>query len=249
MKHKDIIMGQNKQPICNWLTLCSAFVNVFPFIFIFQSFAFTFADINNNHMKYSRIKFCFAFIIVLFASPFCFSQQNATAPAAESVEYKAENPGWLVKLEEAYAVSKKTNKPIMANFTGTDWCIWCKRLTAAVFSKDDFKKWAEKNVVLLEIDFPNHKQLPAEIRNQNAGLQQAFQVRGYPSVWLFDLELDKATNKFNIVPLGQTGYKATVAEFTGEIDGFLTKRKIQEAKAAETRPINIEIFSRTLTLW
>ncbi len=177
-------------------------------------------------MKLSRVKFLAALIIISFGSQTSFSQQNAAGAQSAVVEYKAENPGWLVKLEEAYALSKKTNKPIMANFTGTDWCIWCKRLTAAVFTKDEFKKWADKNVVLLEIDFPNHKQLPTEIRNQNAGLQQAFQVRGYPSVWLFDLELDKATNKFNIVPLGQTGYKATVAEFTSEIDQFMAKRKI-----------------------
>ncbi len=43
MKHKDIILSKNKQPICNWLTLSSLFVNVFTFIFNFQLFAFIFA--------------------------------------------------------------------------------------------------------------------------------------------------------------------------------------------------------------
>ena len=28
----------------------------------------------------------------------------------------------------------KENKPIMANFTGSDWCGWCIRLDKAVFS-------------------------------------------------------------------------------------------------------------------
>jgi len=91
-------------------------------------------------------------------------------------EYKAENEGWLVKMEEAYALSKETGKPIMANFTGSDWCGWCKRLTASVFAKEEFKKWAEKNVILLELDYPRRKTLPEEIRNQNASLQRASSV-------------------------------------------------------------------------
>ena len=153
------------------------------------------------------------------------AHQSTATPAQATSTYHAENPGWLVKMEEAYALSKKLNKPIMANFTGSDWCGWCKRLTASVFSQDEFKKWAEKNVVLLELDFPRMKQLPDEIRNQNAGLQQAFQVSGYPTVWVFDLEFDKTTNKFNIIPLGQTGYRATVAVFTSGVDQFLAKRK------------------------
>lgn len=59
-------------------------------------------------------------------------------------QYKAENEGWLVNLEEAYQQSNKTGKPIMANFTGSDWCGWCKKLTASVFSKPEFKSWAKE---------------------------------------------------------------------------------------------------------
>jgi len=177
-------------------------------------------------MKLKSILPFFAIIIIASCGN---AQQNQGASksttTSASTAYHAENPGWLVKMEEAYAQSKKLNKPIMANFTGSDWCGWCKRLTAAVFSQDEFKKWAEKNVILLELDFPRMKQLPDEIRNQNAGLQHAFQVSGYPTVWVFDLEFDKATNKFNIIPLGQTGYKASVAEFTSGVDQFLAKRK------------------------
>ena len=142
-------------------------------------------------------------------------------------EYKAENPGWLVNLDEAYAEAQKTGKPIMANFTGSDWCGWCKRLTATVFSQPEFQKWAKDNVVLLEVDFPKRKQLPEDIAKQNQGLQQAFQIRGYPSVWIFDMEKDKDTGKFNIEAYGKTGYKATVDEFTTEVDGFLKGRKTE----------------------
>ncbi len=139
-------------------------------------------------------------------------------------EYKAENEGWLVNLEEAYQLSKKTGKPILANFTGSDWCGWCKRLTKSVFIHDEFKNWADKNVILLELDFPKRKSLPADIAEQNRGLQQAFQVRGYPTIWVFDLEKDEKTNQFMIEAHGKTGYTKTVAEFTTNIEKMIAKR-------------------------
>ena len=140
-------------------------------------------------------------------------------------EYKAENEGWLVNMNEAYAMSKKTGKPIMANFTGSDWCGWCKRLTASVFSKDEFKKWAEDNVILLELDYPRRKKLPQDIRQQNAALQQAFGIRGYPTVWVFNLDKDDTNGQFNIEGLGKTGYTRTVKEFTDNIDKMIAKGK------------------------
>jgi thiol-disulfide isomerase/thioredoxin len=45
---------------------------------------------------------------------------------------------WYTSLTEASTVSLKTGKPIFAFFTGSDWCGWCMKLQAAVFSKDAF---------------------------------------------------------------------------------------------------------------
>ena len=62
---------------------------------------------------------------------------------------------WHDNLEKALVISKKEKKPIMMFFTGSDWCGWCIRLQKEVFFKEDFKKWAQENVVLLELDFPH----------------------------------------------------------------------------------------------
>lgn len=139
--------------------------------------------------------------------------------------YKAHNEGWLVSIDEAYEISKKTGKPIMANFTGSDWCGWCIRLTNDVFSKPEFKQWATKNVVLLELDFPRRKQLPENIRQQNAGLQQAFGVTGYPTVWVFFLNKDAKTNQFNINGLGKTGYMPDVNAFIKGVEDMIKQGK------------------------
>lgn len=156
--------------------------------------------------------------------PFFFLAIGLIQVNAQSENYEAENEGWLVLLEEAYAESKKTGKPIMANFTGSDWCGWCIRLTKAVFSKNEFKTWADDNVVLLELDFPRRSKLPENIEVQNRSLQQAFQVRGFPSVWVFDLDRD-AEGKYNVSAHGKTGYAPTVGEFTGAVEQMLAQRE------------------------
>ncbi len=143
------------------------------------------------------------------------------AAIAQEAEYKAGNEGWMVDLDKAYEASIKEGKPIMANFTGSDWCGWCKKLTAAVFVKDEFKAWAAENVILLELDFPRRTKLPEKYRNQNGNLQQAFKVTGYPTIWVFNMDKDKNTGQYQIEALGKTGYAPTVAQFTGAVDQFL----------------------------
>jgi len=137
-----------------------------------------------------------------------------TAAKSNTGPYKAKNEGWHVNLDVAYQESQKTGKPIMANFTGSDWCGWCKRLDRCVF---------EKNVVLLELDFPRRFRVPADIAQQNRGLQQSLGVRGYPTIWLFDLNKD-AEGKLSINPLGKSGYTKTVNEFTSTFERYMSAR-------------------------
>jgi len=113
---------------------------------------------------------------------------------------------WYTELATVHQISQSSNKPIFGFFTGSDWCGWCHKLQKDVFAKKEFIDWANKNVVLLELDFPRRKQLPADLVQQNSGLQQAFQVRGYPTVWMFFTTKDETTNNFNITALGSLGY-------------------------------------------
>lgn len=179
-----------------------------------------------NNLKWSLI------LVVAIYSQCTMDAQNKQKPANEAAKtevissepaYTASNPGWHVRLEDAYAESQKTGNPIMANFTGSDWCGWCKRLTASVFSKPEFQTWAAKNVVLLEIDFPRRTKLPEDIQQQNAGLQNSFQVSGYPTVWVFNLNKDKDTNQFSIEALGKTGYTPSAEEFIQGVEAMIKK--------------------------
>lgn len=93
---------------------------------------------------------------------------------------------WLTDWEAAKAQAQRSNKPILINFTGSDWCGWCIRLKEEVFSQDAFKNWAAQKVVLFEADFPKRKALPPNLQAQNQQLAQQFQISGYPSIIFSD---------------------------------------------------------------
>ncbi|HEY0653625.1 MAG TPA: thioredoxin family protein [Chryseosolibacter sp.] len=114
---------------------------------------------------------------------------------------------WLTNVNEAHALSKSTGKPIFAFFTGSDWCVWCRKLQAEVFAKPAFKEWASSEVVLLELDFPARKVLPAELVQQNEGLKAFFKISGFPTIWLFCINEDKEKEKHYLIsPYGTLGY-------------------------------------------
>ena len=90
---------------------------------------------------------------------------------------------WNTDVNKVVNLSIQTGKPLFFFFTGSDWCGWCKRLQREVFFKPEFAVWANKNVVLVELDFPRRTKLSAELQKQNRELQQMFGVRGYPTIW------------------------------------------------------------------
>ena len=141
---------------------------------------------------------------VIFLSLFLLATQYACT--AQPAPNKAGELNWLTDLSKARELSDATKKPIFGFFTGSDWCGWCHKLEANVFDKEAFITWANKNVILLELDFPRRKKLSAELTQQNQGLQQAFQVRGYPTIWIFYVTEDPKTKGLNINALGSLGY-------------------------------------------
>lgn len=99
--------------------------------------------------------------------------------------------GWLTSWDEAAKVSQQTGKPILMDFTGSDWCIWCQRLKKEVFDTAEFQTWADRNVVLLELDFPQETEQPAAVKEQNAKLAERYAVQGYPTVLFVNAAGDK----------------------------------------------------------
>ncbi len=97
-----------------------------------------------------------------------------------------DNLNWQDNLETALQKAKQENKAVLVNFTGSDWCIWCKRLSNEVFSKSEFEKFADDNLILVKIDFPEKIKQSVETKMYNNQLAQRYNVQGYPTVLLFN---------------------------------------------------------------
>jgi len=121
---------------------------------------------------------------LLFIAPLAFA---AEAPkTADKPSAAAEGDLWIHDYNEALKLAAKEKKPILILFTGSDWCHYCKLLEKNVLSKQDFKDWAKKNVVLFIADFPQKKKLPAAEAEQNEKLSNEFKIQGYPTIVITD---------------------------------------------------------------
>ena len=111
--------------------------------------------------------------LILLAATVCIS---LGAPCAQA------ESGWLNDYKRAQQEAKANNKFLLLDFTGSDWCGWCKKLDKEILSQSQFKDYARENLVLLEVDFPRAKPQNAEVRKQNQELAQQYQVEGFPTI-------------------------------------------------------------------
>lgn len=143
------------------------------------------------------------FLMSLCIAVTCFANEVATEGA--------EIGKWTMDVDAAYKLAQEKKLPILMNFTGSDWCYWCKLMDKNVFAEAEWQKYAQKNLVLVTIDFPsNPKTVPQKYKERNKGLAKQFEVQGYPTYILLD------SNKKQIAQLG-AGREKTPASFRDEI--------------------------------
>ena len=92
---------------------------------------------------------------------------------------------WRTDLPEAANAAYQNQKLLLLYFSGSDWCGWCQRLDAEVFSTDAFKAYADAHLVPVLLDFPSQKQLAPDMQARNERLARYFQISGFPSLLLF----------------------------------------------------------------
>lgn len=93
---------------------------------------------------------------------------------------------WSTDLPKAVAKAKAEGKLVLVDFTGSDWCGWCIKLKSEVFDTPAFKDYATKNLVLVEVDFPRKKDLPAALKATNQALAEKYGIRGFPTLIILD---------------------------------------------------------------
>lgn len=128
--------------------------------------------------------------------------------------------GWTTDYEAAKKQAAKEKKDLLIDFTGSDWCVWCKRLKAEVFDHEEFSKGVADKYVLVELDFPRDQaRIDGKIMARNQKLAKLYAIRGYPTIILAD-----AKGR----PFAQTGYQeggpSAYLKHLGELQGNKSSR-------------------------
>ena len=110
---------------------------------------------------------------------------------------------WTDDFANALILAKETNKPILIDFTGSDWCGWCVRLKEEVFNKPEFIEYAQEKFVLFVADFPRSIPQSNELKRQNRSLMEKYEIKGFPTIVI--INQDEGL-------LARTGYQAGGAQ-------------------------------------
>jgi len=118
---------------------------------------------------------------------------------------------WETDYKNAQDEAKTNHKLVLLNFTGSDWCGYCIMLDRAILSKPEFKEYANKNLVLVELDFPRRKQQSVATRKQNQELAERYQIEGFPTLVVLNGE-GKTVWRY------EGYYAGGIAAFLAELD-------------------------------
>ena len=114
--------------------------------------------------------------------------------------------GWGDDYKAALATAAKENKKVLLDFTGSDWCGWCIKLKKETFDQPAFKDYADKNLVLVEIDFPQGKSQSPAVKAQNNSLQEQYKVQGFPTLVVLDPQGKVIKQQSGYIPGGPAGF-------------------------------------------
>lgn len=107
--------------------------------------------------------------------------------AMVSSAFSKELEGWTTDLDKALEQAKKEKKAVLVEFTGSDWCPPCMMMRKEVFSKKEFVEGAQKNFILVELDFPKgDEEGKKETLEKSKPYAEKYEIRAFPSVVLLD---------------------------------------------------------------
>ncbi len=195
--------------------------------------------------------------LAVLSATAAISLSAETEEASKAIDVQTEGAKvghWTMDFEAAMQMAEEKNLPLFLNFTGSDWCGWCKLMDENVFAKAEWKEFAAENVMLVTIDFPRDKSIvPEKYVERNNALKAQFGVRGYPTYVVLDSDGE--------TKIGQLGagrdktpetfiaeFKAVVRFSRSNIEAYV-KANPDKAEAYMTAIKNVEDAKKNLTDW
>ena len=140
------------------------------------------------------------------------------APGTAAAPKPTHSGKWIEDFDEAVSIATAANLPLFLNFTGSDWCPWCKFADERVFSHKEWKTFASTRVVPVIVDFPSQKSLSNKQREANDALKKRFGIRGFPTFLILSPDGESLLGQFGISRDADVdGFTAQVERIIGEL--------------------------------
>ncbi|MBQ1345811.1 MAG: thioredoxin family protein [Kiritimatiellae bacterium] len=113
---------------------------------------------------------------------------TCAALCALAASAKTSTPkGFTDDLDAALRRAAENGRRVVAVFSGSDWCGWCKVLDKKILSKEAFLKVATNTYELVYIDNPMDTKVLSETgRKNNRRITEKYGVKGFPTVLVLD---------------------------------------------------------------
>ena len=98
-------------------------------------------------------------LIILTSPQLCFCQMNSSP-------------------DQAFSAALESRKPVLLYFSGSDWCLPCQTFSKTIISDSSFKKYADGNLVMIEVDFPQKSSFTKQQVLWNEKLAEEFNPNG-----------------------------------------------------------------------
>jgi protein disulfide-isomerase len=128
---------------------------------------------------------------------------------------------WYTDYSKALDASKKSNKPIVLFFTGSDWCTWCNKMEAEILSQPDFVSAVGNKYIFVKLDFPMKTKLDPRIEAQNNALMDKYKVDGFPVLIVIDNQ-EKYITKANYQQGGAKNFATLLQKLVADRSTQLT---------------------------
>ena len=80
----------------------------------------------------------------------------------------------------------------------------------------EFQDYAAKNVVLVELDYPNKKVQTADLKKANAALKDQYKINGFPTLVVLDKDGKEIGRQVGYSEGGPAAFIAKLDKFRGK---------------------------------
>ncbi len=136
-------------------------------------------------------------------------EQAEKKAAVKEAEAKAKRRAkWHDDVEDALEESKELNLPIFLLITAPDWCSYCVNLESEILKTSEFKRFANMNLVLMEVDCSANGSHD-KWKKKNPEMAKKCPATGYPTAFLIGVD-GRVLGRFGYEKVSPDQYAASI---------------------------------------